>query len=84
MLVAVPISIMIMGAGYFSSAATALATRSVPSWLCTSMRMFSPVLMPGPTTIGSLPSRRVSALCIMKLMPGTTLEKMAPLTSLMS
>ena len=82
---AVPMSIMMMGAGYFSSAATALETMSAPScWLLNSMRMFRPVLMPAPTIIGGLPSRRVSAFTIMKLMGGTTLEKMAPLTSWMS
>ena len=84
MVVAVPISIIMMGAGYFSSAATAAATRSAPNWLCTSIRMFNPVLTPGPTIIGALPSRRVSAFSIIKLMGGTTLEKMAPVTSLMS
>ena len=82
MMVAVPMSIMIMGAGYFSSAATALATMSAPScWLLNSMRIFSPVLMPAPTIMGGLPSKRVSAFSIMKLMGGTTLEKIAPLTS---
>lgn len=81
MVVAVPMSIMMMGVGYLSRAATAPATRSAPNWLWISMRMLSPVLTPGPTIMGGFPSRRVRALAIMKLMGGTTLEKMAPLTS---
>ena len=81
MVVAVPMSIIMMGVGYLSSAATAPATRSAPSWLWISMRMLSPVFTPGPTIIGGLPRSRVRALAIMKLMGGTTLEKMAPLTS---
>ena len=84
MVVAVPMSIMMIGAAYFSSAATAFATISAPSWLCTSIRMFSPVFTPGPTTIGGFPSRRVSAFSIIKLIGGTTLEKMAPVTSFRS
>ena len=85
MIVAVPMSIMMMGAGYFSNADTALATMSAPScWLLNSMRMFSPVLMPAPTTMGGLPRRRVSAFSIMKFIGGTTLDKIAPLTSWIS
>ena len=37
-----------------------------------------------PTTMGGLPSRRVRAFSIMKLMGGTTLEKIAPDTSFRS
>ena len=44
------------------------------------MRMFSPVLIPAPTTMGGLPSSRVSAFSIMKFMGGTTLDRIAPLT----
>ena len=85
MMVAVPMSIIMMGAGYFSSAATALETMSAPNcWLLNSMRIFRPVLMPAPTIMGGLPSRRVRAFSIMKLMGGTTLAKMAPLTSWIS
>ena len=80
-MVAVPMSIMMMGTGYFSSAETALATISAPScWLLNSMRMFSPVLIPAPTNMGGLPSSRVSAFSIMKFMGGTTLDRIAPLT----
>lgn len=81
---AVPMSMTMMGAGYFSSAATASATRSAPSWLWISMRIFSPVRTPGPTIMGGLPNRRVRAFSIMKLMGGTTLEKIAPDTSFKS
>ena len=84
MVVAVPMSIIMMGGAYFSSAATALATRSAPSWLWTSMRIFNPVLTPGPTTMGGSPSSRVRALVIIKLIGGTTLEKIAPVTSFRS
>ena len=81
---AVPISIIIIGVGYLSNAATALATKSAPNWLCTSIRIFNPVLTPGPTIIGAFPSKRVNALVIIKLMGGTTLEKIAPVTSFKS
>ena len=85
MMVAVPMSIMMMGTGYFSNADTALATMSAPScWLLNSIRMFSPVLMPAPTTMGGLPRRRVSAFSIIKFIGGTTLDKIAPLTSWIS
>ena len=48
------------------------------------MRIFSPVLTPGPTIIGGFPSSRVSAFSIIKLIGGTTLEKIAPETSFKS
>ena len=54
---------------------------SAPTWLWTAKRMFSPVLTPGPTTMGGFPSRRVRAFSIMKFSGGTTLHKMAPVTS---
>ena len=52
MVVAVPKSIRIMGASYSARAATAMTMRSLPTWLGTSMWMFSPVFSPGPTTMG--------------------------------
>ena len=51
------------------------------AYLDTDSRIFSPVLTPGPTTIGGLPSRRVKAFSIMKFKGGTTLHKIAPVTS---
>ena len=52
---AVPMSTMAMGAGYLARAATAPTIRSLPTVPGSSMRMLSPVLMPGPTTIRSTP-----------------------------
>ena len=72
---------VMIGGVNFSSAATASATMSAPTWLWTERRMFSPVLTPGPTTMGGLPSRRVSAFSIMKFSGGTTLHRIAPVTS---
>ena len=50
------------GVGYSAIAATADATMSLPSWLCTSARMFSPVFSPGPTIRGAFPVSRWMAL----------------------
>ena len=69
-----------MGGENFSSAATASATMSAPTWVWTVSRMFNPVLTPGPTTIGGRPRSRVKAFSIMKFKGGTTLHKIAPLT----
>ena len=43
--------------------------------------MFSPVRTPGPTTMGGLPSSRVKAFSIIKFRGGTTLHRIAPVTS---
>ena len=58
---AVPISTMMSGGSYSSSAATAATMRSAPTWLGLSMRILSPVLMPGPTTIGLQPATLMTA-----------------------
>ena len=82
MVVAVPMSMVMMGGVNFSSAATASATISAPTWVWTVRRMFKPVFTPGPTTMGGLPRRRVRAFSIMKFSGGTTLHRIAPVTSL--
>ena len=53
--VAVPISIRIIGASRSASAATAMTMRSEPTCAGLSMRISSPVRMPGSTTIGTFP-----------------------------
>ena len=50
-------------------------------WDWTASRMFSPVRTPGPTTMGGRPRSRVNAFSIMKFSGGTTLQRMAPVTS---
>ena len=81
MAVAVPMSMVTMGGWNFSRAATASATMSAPTWDWTASRMFSPVRTPGPTTMGGRPRSRVNAFSIMKFSGGTTLQRMAPVTS---
>ena len=81
MVVAVPMSMVTIGGSNFSSAATASATMSAPTWDWIASRMFSPVRTPGPTTMGGLPSSRARAFSIMKFRGGTTLHRIAPVTS---
>ena len=78
MVVAVPISTMIIGGWYFRRADTAPTTRSAPACAGLSMRMFSPVLSPGPTTRGVFPvSLRMADLKEFRT-GGTTEEMIAP------
>ena len=52
--VAVPRSHTASGVGYCAIAATAPATRSLPSWDGLSIKIFNPVFTPGPITNVSL------------------------------
>ena len=70
-------STVMMGGANCSRAATASATMSAPTWLCTARRMSSPVLMPGPTVMGGFPKRRFKAASAAIFSGGTTLHKMA-------
>ena len=75
---AVPMSMTMMGWGYFWMAATEEATMSAPSWLWISARMFIPVLTPGPTIMGRTPLSCSTAPAMALVMGGTTLEITAP------
>ena len=81
---AVPMSMTMMGWGYFCRAATEEATMSAPSWLWTSARIFIPVFTPGPTIMGRTPLSWRMASAMAPVMGGTTLETTAPVTSRMS
>ena len=80
MVVAVPMSIMMSGGSYSCSAATAPTTRSLPTEAGLSSRMFSPVLMPGPTTSGFLPVSFMTAVRTEFKTGGTTDEMITPVT----
>ena len=78
MVVAVPISTISSGAPYSAIAATAATIRSLPTSLGLSMRMFSPVRMPGPTTRQSRPISLRIAVRKEFCTGGTTDETMLP------
>ena len=78
MVVAVPISMIISGAGYSRSAATAATIRSLPICAGLSIWMLSPVLMPGPTTMGFFPVSFMTAVRNELSSGGTTEEMMTP------
>ena len=75
---AVPISMMICGSGYSCRAPTASATKSLPSCAGLSMRMLSPLLIPGPTTSVSIPISFSIARFSVFVIVGTTDAMIAP------
>ena len=82
MVVAVPRSSSVRGGSYSARAATAMTMRSLPTWEGVSIWMFSPVLMPGPTTIGALPITFITPVRTELNTGGTTEEMMQSSTSL--
>ena len=76
--VAVPMSMIIWGAGYSRSAATAATTRSLPTCPAFPPAMLSPVLSPGPTTMGVLPVSFITAVRSEFRTGGTTDEMITP------
>lgn len=81
---AVPKLMTMMGVVYLEKAATEDATISLPNWLWTSALIFIPVLSPGPTIKGRLPVSRAMAAAMFSVIGGTTLDRMAPFTALIS
>ena len=79
-LVAVPRSTMMAGSGYFSAAPTAVQAKSAPREAGSSMRIFSPVLTPGPTTTVGISPRVRMACWNTGVRAGTTEETAAPVT----
>ena len=77
MVVAVPISKMMIGASYCAQAATAPATKSAPSCAGLSIRMFNPVFSPAPTKTGVFPVTFSTARFIPWDKDGTTEEQIA-------
>ena len=82
--VAVPISKIIIGFGYSAEAATASTTRSLPSCAGLSIKIFSPVLIPEPTTNDSMPQILTIASFMVTVKAGTTEEIILPFKSLIS
>ena len=76
--VAVPRSQMTQGAPKRATAATAPTSRSGPSWAGLSMRMLTPVLVPGPTISGVTPVTFFTAPRIACSSGGTTELMIAP------
>ena len=81
MVVAVPMSIIMMGVGVLVQSRHR-ACHQVGAQLVVDLHAdVEPGFHAGSHDHGGLPRSRVRALAIMKLMGGTTLEKIAPLTS---
>lgn len=81
MVVAVPMSMVIMGAVNCSSADTAVRHNVRPHLTLDRQADIQSRFHAGPTTTGGLPSRRVSAFSIIKFSGGTTLHRMESVTS---
>ena len=82
MVVAVPMSMMMMGPSYLAMAATAATIRSPPTALGLSILMFKPVFMPEPTKKGRFPVIFFTAEERGAFKGGTTEEMMEPSISL--
>ena len=76
--VAVPMSMMIHGNGYFSAAATAVVTRSAPKVPGSSIAILIPVFIPGPTVRTSTSAISLTAFSSKPVTTGTTEEITAP------
>ena len=75
---AVPISKSTAGSGYLFITATSPTTKSAPISAGLSSLILSPVFIPGPTMISSLPQTSITAFLSVRTSAGTTLEIMPP------